>query len=183
MWRRCRHHCPPPPTPLSGIAARRSRSGRRRGPYRRRLEEPPPPPRSWSPPPPSWSRPSPLHEGGRRLLVRGGARGEGRPPLVVLVGRERRQFGLSACLFRDTRCSWTFLSCETGPGPLSGEQDSGPQGSGCLDVVKDNYKGPCLDTARGGTPFLGYRQWPPGPPRERYEPTGGATTVMCLYAT
>ena len=27
-----------------------------------------------------------------------------------------------------------------GSGPLSGEQDSGPQGSGCLDVVKDNYK-------------------------------------------
>jgi len=25
-------------------------------------------------------------------------------------------------------------------GPLLGEQDSGPQGSGCLDVVKDNYK-------------------------------------------
>jgi len=23
---------------------------------------------------------------------------------------------------------------------LLGEQDSGPQGSGCLDVVKDNYK-------------------------------------------
>ena len=28
----------------------------------------------------------------------------------------------------------------TGPGPLSGEQGSGPQGSGCLDVVKDNHK-------------------------------------------
>ena len=27
-----------------------------------------------------------------------------------------------------------------GSGPLLGEQDSGPQGSGCLDVVKDNYK-------------------------------------------
>ena len=44
-----------------------------------------------------------------------------------------------------------------GSGSLSGEQDFGPQGSGCLDVVKDNYKGPCLDTARGGTPVLGYR--------------------------
>ena len=55
-------------------------------------------------------------------------------------GPEPRLFGLSACLFRDTRCSWTFPSRETGPGPLSGEQDSGPQGSGCLDVVKDNYK-------------------------------------------
>ena len=46
-----------------------------------------------------------------------------------------------------------------GSGLLSGEQDSGPQGSSCLDVVKDNYKGPCLDTARGGTPVLGYRQY------------------------
>ena len=27
-----------------------------------------------------------------------------------------------------------------GSGPLLGKQDSGPQGSGCLDVVKDNYK-------------------------------------------
>ena len=44
-----------------------------------------------------------------------------------------------------------------GSGPLSGEQDSGPQGSGCLDVVKDNYKGTCLDTPRRGTPVLGYR--------------------------
>ena len=33
-----------------------------------------------------------------------------------------------------------FPSRETGPGLLSRDQDSGPQGSGCLDVVKDNYK-------------------------------------------
>ena len=55
-------------------------------------------------------------------------------------GPEPRLFRLSACLFRDTRRSWTFPSRETGPGPLSREQDSGPQGSGCLDVVKDNFK-------------------------------------------
>ena len=55
-------------------------------------------------------------------------------------GPEPRLFGLSACLFRDTRRSWTFPSRETGPGPLLRDQDSGPQGSGCLDVVKDNYK-------------------------------------------
>ena len=47
-----------------------------------------------------------------------------------------------------------------GSGPLSGEQGFGPQGSDCLDIVKGNYKGPCLDTARDGTPFLGYRQTP-----------------------
>src|SRR6185312_7697710 len=70
-----------------------------------------------------------------------------------------------------------------GTGLLSGEQDFGPQGSSYLDVVKDNYKGPCLDTARGGTPVLGYRQWPPGPSRERHEPPGGAITVMCSYTT
>ena len=40
----------------------------------------------------------------------------------------------------DTRCSWTFPNRGDGSGPLLGEQDSGPQGSGCLDVVKDNYK-------------------------------------------
>ena len=64
-------------------------------------------------------------------------------------GPEPRLFGLSACLFRDTRCSWTFPSRETGPGPLSGEQDSGPQGSGCLDVVKDNYKALALTQQEG----------------------------------
>ena len=44
-------------------------------------------------------------------------------------------------------------------GPLLGGQDSGPQGSDCLDVVKDNFQTLCLDTARGGTPVLGYRQY------------------------
>ena len=57
---------------------------------------------------------------------------------VSTGGPEPRLFGLTACLFRDTRRSWTFLSRETGPGPLPGEQDSGPQGSGCLDVVNNN---------------------------------------------
>ena len=42
-------------------------------------------------------------------------------------------------------------SRETGPGPLSGEQDSGPQGSGCLDVVKDNYKA-LASTQQEGVP-------------------------------
>ena len=102
----------------------------------------------------------------------------------VRTPQEVRSPGCSGCrLLRDTCRSWTFPSCETGLGPLPRDQDSGPQGSGCLDVVKDNYKGPCLDTARGGTPVLGYRQWPPGPPRERYEPAGGATIAMCFYAT
>src|SRR6185295_6866249 len=42
---------------------------------------------------------------------------------------------LSACFFRNTWCSRTFPSRGTGPGPLQG---SGPQGSGCSAVVKDN---------------------------------------------
>src|SRR6185503_17529870 len=32
------------------------------------------------------------------------------------------------------------IPTEDRPRPLLGEQDSGPQGSGCSDVVKDNYK-------------------------------------------
>ena len=85
------------------------------------------------------SAPDHLEAGCRLLpLVRG--------PVTIQVvrdpmrGPEPRLFGLSACLFRDTWCSRTFPSRETGPGPLPREQDSGPQGSGCLDVVKDNYK-------------------------------------------
>jgi hypothetical protein len=57
-----------------------------------------------------------------------------------LWGPEPRLFGLNACLFRDTRRSWTFPNRKTGPGPLPREQDSGPLGYGCLDVVKGNYK-------------------------------------------
>ena len=49
-------------------------------------------------------------------------------------------------------------------------------------VVMDNYKA-LPRYSKKGYPSPGYRQWPPGPPRERYEPTGGATTVMCFYAT
>ena len=54
--------------------------------------------------------------------------------------RSLRLSGLSARFFRNTWCSRTFPSHESGPEPLPGEQDSGPQWSGCLDVVKDNYK-------------------------------------------
>ena len=67
-----------------------------------------------------------------RLLYRG----SGTPWGV----RSLRLFGLSACFFRNTWCSRTFPSRGTGPEPLSGEQGSGPQGSSCLDVVKDNHK-------------------------------------------
>ena len=38
-----------------------------------------------------------------------------------------------------------------GSEPLSGEQDFGPQGSGCLDVVKDNYKA-LASTQQEGVP-------------------------------
>ena len=55
-------------------------------------------------------------------------------------GPEPRLFGLSACFFRDTWRPRTFPRQGTGPGPLPGEQGSGPQGSGCLDAVKGNHK-------------------------------------------
>ena len=59
------------------------------------------------------------------------------PPRKV---RSSQLFGLSACFSRNTWCSQTLPSRGTGPGPLLGEQDSGLQGFGCLDVVKDNHK-------------------------------------------
>ena len=90
-------------------------------------------------------------EAGRRLLplargpvtiqgVRDPMRGPGLPRGSGPLGRSGAPAVRAARLFRDTRRSWTFPSRETGPGPLPREQDSGPQGSGCLDVVKDNYK-------------------------------------------
>ena len=78
-------------------------------------------------------------EAGRRLLplVRG-------PVTIQVVRDPMRGPGLPAVraarLFRGTCRPWTFPSRETGPGPLTRDQESGPQGSGCLDVVKDNYK-------------------------------------------
>ena len=44
-----------------------------------------------------------------------------------------------------------------------------------LHCTVDNYAS--LDIARGGTLVQRYRQWPPGPPWGRYEPTGGAIIV------
>ena len=77
-------------------------------------------------------------------------RGPGLPRGSGFLGRSGAPaVRLSACLFRDTWRSWTFPSRETGPGPLSREQDSGPQGSGCLDVVKDNYMALALTQQEG----------------------------------
>ena len=58
----------------------------------------------------------------------------------VRTSHSPRLFGLTACFSWNTWCSQTFPSRGTGPEPLSGEQGSGPQGSSCLDVVKDNHK-------------------------------------------
>ena len=77
----------------------------------------------------------------------GTPRGSG-PPREV---RSPRLFGLSARFFRNTWCSQTFPSRGMGPGPLSGEQGSGPQGSVCLDVVKDNHKA-LAQTQQEGVP-------------------------------
>ena len=90
-------------------------------------------------------------EAGRRLLplvrgpvtiqvVRDPMRGPGLPRGSGLPGRSGAPAVRAARLFRDTRRSWTFPNRESGPGLLSRDQDSGPQGSCCLDVVKDNYK-------------------------------------------
>ena len=55
-------------------------------------------------------------------------------------GPEPRLFGLSARLSRDTRRSRTFPIVRQVRGRCREKQDSGPQGSDCLDVAKDNYK-------------------------------------------
>jgi len=73
-------------------------------------------------------------------LVRGpvtiqGVRTSTKGPELLAVRAER-------LLFPNTWCSQTLPSRGTGPGPLLGEQGSGPRGSGCLDVVKDNHKAP-----------------------------------------
>ena len=89
-------------------------------------------------------------EVGRRLLplargpvtiqgVRDPMRGPGLPRGYGPVGRSGPPAVRAARLFRDTRRSRILPSRDAGPEPLPRDQDSGPQGSGCLDVVKDNY--------------------------------------------
>jgi hypothetical protein len=45
--------------------------------------------------------------------------------------------------------------------------------------VTDNLAPIGLDTLVGGTPVCMYRQRPPGPPRMRNEPAGGAISLCC----
>ena len=99
-------------------------------------------------------------EAGRRLLplargpvtiqgVRDPMRGPGLLRGFGPFGRSGPPAVRAARLFRDTRRSWIFPSREAGPEPSPREQDSGPQGSGCLDVVKDNYKALALTQQEG----------------------------------
>ena len=101
-------------------------------------------------------------EAGRRLLpstrgpvtiqgVRDPMRGPGLPWGSGSLGRSGPPAVRAACLFRDTRRSRIFPSREAGPEPLPRDQDSGPQGSGCLDVVKDNFKA-LAQTQQEGVP-------------------------------
>ena len=91
-------------------------------------------------------------EAGRRLLpsergpvttrvVRDPMRGPGPCGGPVSSGRSGAP---TACArvpaFSGTRGVPGPIPTEDRPRPLLGEQDSGPQGSGCSDVVKDNYK-------------------------------------------
>jgi hypothetical protein len=88
---------------------------------------------------------------GRRLLpsargpvtiqgVRDPMRGPGLPRGSGSLERSGPPAVRAARLFRDTRRFRIFPSREAGPEPLPSDQDSGPQGSGCLDIVKDNFK-------------------------------------------
>ena len=49
-------------------------------------------------------------------------------------------------------------SCETGPGPLSRETGLRTSGVRLFGRSQGYLQDPCLVTARGGTPVLGYRQ-------------------------
>ncbi|KAG2642065.1 hypothetical protein PVAP13_2KG268700 [Panicum virgatum] len=62
-------------------------------------------------------------------------RGPGLPRGSGPLGRSGAPAVRAARLFRDTRRSRTFPSREAGPEPSPRDQDSGPQGSGCLDVI------------------------------------------------
>jgi hypothetical protein len=90
-------------------------------------------------------------EAGRRLLslargpvtiqgVRDPMRGLGLPRGSGSPERSGPPAARAARLFRDTRRSRIFPSREAGPNLLPRDQDSGPQGSGCLDLAKENFK-------------------------------------------
>ena len=73
-------------------------------------------------------------------VVRDPMRGPGLPRGSGPLGRSGAPVVRAARHFRDTRRPRIFPSREAGPEPLPRDQDTGPQGSGCLDVVKDNFK-------------------------------------------
>jgi len=101
-------------------------------------------------------------------VVRDPMRGPGLPRGSGPLGRSGAPAVRAARLFRDTRRSRIFPSREAGPEPLPRDQDSGPQGSGCLVVVMDNYK---------ALPRYSKKGYPsPGVPTVAPGPTSGEAT-------
>ena len=84
------------------------------------------------------SVPDPLEAGCRFLLLVRGPRLRGGPDSSG--GPEPRLLVLECLPLPGHVASPDLSQPWVGSGPLSGEQGFGPQGSGCLDVVKDNYK-------------------------------------------
>jgi len=87
--------------------------------------------------------------------VRDPMRGPGLPRGSGSLERSGPPVVRAARLFRDTRRFRIFPSREAGPEPLPRDQDSGPQGYGCLDVVKDNFKALASTQQEGVPQFWG----------------------------
>jgi hypothetical protein len=123
----------------------------------------------------------------------GGKRGPGPPwpagagwPVMVWPSHvavpdlpgEAGSAGVTRELSRPRGCAEAPDLTELGEGPETavpavrsgGRMPRGPEARGSVDYEKSQG----LDTLAGGTLICMYRQRPPGPPRERDEPAGGA---------
>ena len=126
----------------------------------------------------------------RALGTRGGSgplHGEGSPDgrrrSRTPMGVRASAVGTELPFFRDTWRLRTLPQAGSGSGAVGLVREEPDRWGLATPPFPRSYgqlRGSCLAAVRVGIPVTGYRQWPPGPPWGRYEPTGGATSAIWL---
>ena len=112
-------------------------------------------------------------------------RPDGRRRSRTPMGVRALAVGTELPLFRDTWRPRTLPQAGSGSGAVGqvrGEPDRWGLATPPFPRSYGQLRGSCLAAVRVGIPVTGYRQWPPGPPWVRYEPTGGATFAIWLHS-
>ena len=110
-------------------------------------------------------------------------RPDGRRRSRTPMGVRASAVGTELPLFRDTWRLRTLPQAGSGSGAVGLVREEPDRWGLATPPFPRSYgqlRGSCLAAVRVGIPVTGYRQWPPGPPWGRYEPTGGATSAIWL---